>query len=184
MVDQRAAGLPIEHVLGWAEFCDLRIAVDPGVFVPRHRTEFLARQASALARPGAIVVDLCCGSGALGAARVTSTKLTPGAASADGAGANDVVAALPLAEGYNTTFRNFDLMSQKVQMRQLKVTGSEKVTVPAGTFDAWKVEIAPADGATGQTTTLWVDKSSRKAVKMSTIIPEMNGAIATAELTK
>jgi dipeptidyl aminopeptidase/acylaminoacyl peptidase len=107
-----------------------------------------------------------------------------GALFADGAGANDVVAALPLAEGYNTTFRNFDLMSQKVQMRQLKVTGSEKVTVPAGTFDAWKVEIAPADGATGQTTTLWVDKSSRKAVKMSTIIPEMNGAIATAELTK
>jgi hypothetical protein len=107
-----------------------------------------------------------------------------GALFADGAGANDVVAALPLAEGYSTAFRNFDLMSQKVQMRQLKVTGSEKVTVPAGTFDAWKVEIAPADGATGQRTTLWVDKTSRRAVKMSTIIPEMNGAIATAELTK
>jgi Protein of unknown function (DUF3108) len=107
-----------------------------------------------------------------------------GALFADGAGANDVVAALPLAEGYNTTFRNFDIMSQKVQVRQLKVMGSEKVTVPAGTFDAWKVEIAPADGATGQTTTLWVDKASRRAVKMSTILPEMNGAIATAELIK
>ena len=107
-----------------------------------------------------------------------------GALFADGAGANDVIAALPLAEGYNTTFRNFDLMSQKVQMRQLKVTGSEKVTVPAGTFDAWKVEITPADGGTGQATTLWVDKASRRAVKMSTILPEMNGAIATAELTK
>jgi dipeptidyl aminopeptidase/acylaminoacyl peptidase len=107
-----------------------------------------------------------------------------GALFADGAGANDVVAALPLVEGYNTIFRNFDLMSQKVQMRQLKVTGSEKVTVPAGTFDAWKVEITPADGATGQTTTLWVDKASRLAVKVSTILPEMNGAIATAELTK
>ena len=107
-----------------------------------------------------------------------------GALFADGAGANDVVAALPLAEGYSTSFRNFDLMSQKTQMRQLKVTGSEKVTVPAGTFDAWKVEITPADGATGQTTTLWVDKASRRAVKVSTILPEMNGAIATAELTK
>ena len=107
-----------------------------------------------------------------------------GALFADGPGANDVVAALPLAEGYTTSFRNFDLMSQKVQMRQLKVTGSEKVTVPAGTFDAWKVEIAPADGGTGQTTTLWVDKTSRRAVKTSTILPEMNGAIATAELTK
>jgi len=107
-----------------------------------------------------------------------------GALFADGAGANDVVAALPLAEGYTTTYRNFDLMAQKVKPRQLKVTGSEKVTVPAGSFDAWKVEITPADGGSGETTTLWVDKASRQVVKVSTIIPEMNGAIATAELVK
>src|SRR5450432_1469341 len=68
MVDRRVAGLPLEHVLGWAEFCGLRIAVDPGVFVPRRRTEFLVHQATALTRPGSVVVDLCCGSGALGAA--------------------------------------------------------------------------------------------------------------------
>ncbi|MBE3015753.1 putative protein N(5)-glutamine methyltransferase [Microbispora sp. NEAU-D428] len=68
MVDRRAAGLPLEHVLGWADFCGLRLAVDPGVFVPRPRTEFLVRQAATLARPGAVVVDLCCGSGAMGAA--------------------------------------------------------------------------------------------------------------------
>lgn len=68
MVDRRARGLPLEHVVGWAEFCGIRLAVDPGVFVPRPRTEFLVRQAAALARPGAVVVDLCCGSGAMGAA--------------------------------------------------------------------------------------------------------------------
>ena len=80
MVDRRTAGAPLEHVLGWAEFCGLRIAVDRGVFVPRRRTEFLARQVAALARhvaapagelrgsPHAVVVDLCCGSGAVGAA--------------------------------------------------------------------------------------------------------------------
>jgi release factor glutamine methyltransferase len=68
LVDQRAAGQPLEHVLGWAEFCGLRIAVDPAVFIPRRRTEFLAGRAIALARPGAVVVDLCCGSGALAAA--------------------------------------------------------------------------------------------------------------------
>jgi len=70
MVDRRAAGLPLEHVLGWAEFCGLRIAVDPGVFVPRRRTEFLVGQAVALAgqaRP-VVIVDLCCGSGAVGVA--------------------------------------------------------------------------------------------------------------------
>ncbi|KQX57301.1 putative protein N(5)-glutamine methyltransferase [Paenibacillus sp. Root444D2] len=68
MVDRRVAGLPLEHVIGWAEFCGLKIAVDPGVFVPRHRTEFLVRQAAALAQSGAVVVDLCCGSGAVGTA--------------------------------------------------------------------------------------------------------------------
>ncbi|WP_211592067.1 MULTISPECIES: putative protein N(5)-glutamine methyltransferase [unclassified Microbispora] len=68
MVDRRARGLPLEHVIGWAEFCGLRLAVDPGVFVPRPRTEFLVRRAAALAPPGAVVVDLCCGSGAMGAA--------------------------------------------------------------------------------------------------------------------
>ncbi|HEX9083701.1 MAG TPA: alpha/beta fold hydrolase [Gemmatimonadaceae bacterium] len=107
-----------------------------------------------------------------------------GALFADGPGANDVVAALPLADGYATTYRNFDLMGQKVKPRQLKVTGSEKVTVPAGSFDAWKVEITPADGGSGETTTLWVDKVSRQVVKVSSVIPEMNGAIATAELVK
>ncbi|MCX4551526.1 putative protein N(5)-glutamine methyltransferase [Streptomyces sp. NBC_01267] len=74
MVDRRVAGLPLEHVLGWAEFRGLRIAVDPGVFVPRRRTEFLVEQAVALAPPGAVVVDLCCGSGALGAALVSSLE--------------------------------------------------------------------------------------------------------------
>ncbi|MFD7441516.1 putative protein N(5)-glutamine methyltransferase [Streptomyces sp. NPDC059909] len=72
MVERRVDGHPLEHVLGWAEFCGLRIAVDPGVFVPRRRTEFLVRQAVA-ARPGAgVVVDLCCGSGAVGAALAAS----------------------------------------------------------------------------------------------------------------
>jgi release factor glutamine methyltransferase len=68
MVDRRAAGLPLEHVLGWAEFCGLRITVAPGVFVPRPRTEFLVEQAVALARQGDVIVDLCCGAGAVGVA--------------------------------------------------------------------------------------------------------------------
>jgi len=68
LVARRAAGLPLEHVLGWASFCGLRVAIDPGVFVPRRRTELLAWQAIKLAGPGAVVVDLCCGSGAVAAA--------------------------------------------------------------------------------------------------------------------
>ncbi|MFF3489233.1 putative protein N(5)-glutamine methyltransferase [Streptomyces sp. NPDC002701] len=72
MVDRRAAGHPLEHVLGWAEFSGLRIAVEAGVFVPRRRTEFLVRQAVAVAPGSPVVVDLCCGSGAVGAALVAA----------------------------------------------------------------------------------------------------------------
>ncbi|MFI6464001.1 putative protein N(5)-glutamine methyltransferase [Streptomyces sp. NPDC050528] len=68
MVDRRVTGLPLEHVVGWAEFRGLRIAVEPGVFVPRRRTEFLVEQALAQAPDASVVVDLCCGSGAVGAA--------------------------------------------------------------------------------------------------------------------
>jgi release factor glutamine methyltransferase len=68
MVERRVSGLPLEYILGWAEFCGLRIAVDPGVFVPRQRTEFLVDEAAALTKSGAVVLDLCCGSGALGVA--------------------------------------------------------------------------------------------------------------------
>jgi release factor glutamine methyltransferase len=84
MLRRRVRGLPLEHVLGWAEFAGLRVAVDPGVFVPRRRTELLVREAVALAasaddEAGAAaeptgpltVVDLCCGTGAVGAAVVT-----------------------------------------------------------------------------------------------------------------
>jgi len=68
MVNRRVAGLPLEQIIGWAEFGGLRIAVGPGVFVPRRRTEFLVTLAAALVRPQDIILDVCCGVGAIGAA--------------------------------------------------------------------------------------------------------------------
>jgi release factor glutamine methyltransferase len=68
LVERRAGGLPLEHVLGWAEFCGLRLVVEPGVFVPRHRTEFLVHEAAGRTPAGAVVLDLCCGCGAVAAA--------------------------------------------------------------------------------------------------------------------
>lgn len=67
LIARRVAGEPLEHIVGWVEFCGLRIAVDPGVFVPRQRTELLVREAISLGIPK-IVVDLACGCGAIGAA--------------------------------------------------------------------------------------------------------------------
>ena len=68
LVRRRVEGRPLEQLLGWAEFAGLRILVEPGVFVPRRRTELLVR-AGAARRPGT-VVELCCGSGAVSAALV------------------------------------------------------------------------------------------------------------------
>ncbi|AWB89571.1 putative protein N(5)-glutamine methyltransferase [Salinibacterium hongtaonis] len=67
MLRLRVEGLPLERILGWAEFRGLRIAVAPAVFVPRRRTEWLAERAIALSGDGSIVLDLCCGSGAIAA---------------------------------------------------------------------------------------------------------------------
>jgi release factor glutamine methyltransferase len=75
MLARRVAGEPLEQVLGWAEFCGLRIKVTPGVFVPRKRTEILVELAVKLASTRddqPVVVDLCCGTGAIGAAVAAS----------------------------------------------------------------------------------------------------------------
>jgi release factor glutamine methyltransferase len=78
MVGRRESGLPLEHILGWAEFAGLRIAVGEGVFVPRHRTEFLAERAIALSADleQTVLLDLCCGAGAIAAAFVAARPST------------------------------------------------------------------------------------------------------------
>jgi len=68
MVRDREDGRPLEQILGWAEFAGIRVWLEPGVFVPRRRSELVVRLALEAAGPHATVVDLCCGSGALGAA--------------------------------------------------------------------------------------------------------------------
>jgi release factor glutamine methyltransferase len=67
LVQRRCTGVPLEHLLGWVEFDGLRVIVGPGVFVPRRRTELLARHAMTLLGPGSVVVELCCGAAAISA---------------------------------------------------------------------------------------------------------------------
>ena len=101
---------------------------------------------------------------------------------ADGASSH-VVALLPLAEGYTTTFRNLDVQKQQTALRQLKVLGQEDVTVPAGTFKAWKVEMTSAEGEAGQVV-FWVAADTHAVVKSATTLPQMGGVVITAELQK
>lgn len=92
---------------------------------------------------------------------------------ADAVEANVVIGCLPLAEGYSTVFRNFDLQKQKAKLMELRVIGSEG--------NAFKVELSSADGGPDRST-VWIAKDTRKPVKSSTLMAEMGGATLTAEL--
>ena len=101
----------------------------------------------------------------------------------DAAGGDQSIATLPLAVGYSTTFRNFDIQAQKVKLQQLNVAGIETVTVPAGKFEAFRVDITSADGGADKKT-LWVAQDSHKVVKVSAVSAAMGGAVITEELTE
>lgn len=68
LVARRVAGEPLEVLLGWAEFAGLRVAVAAGVFVPRWRSELLVDVSLENLRHEAVVVELCCGVGAIAVA--------------------------------------------------------------------------------------------------------------------
>lgn len=100
MVARRVAGEPLEHIVGWVEFCGLRLAVAPGVFVPRQRTELLVRHAIAQTSDGAVVVDLACGCGAIGAAISAKKKVELHAADVHAAAVECARRNLPNARVY------------------------------------------------------------------------------------
>jgi dienelactone hydrolase len=110
------------------------------------------------------------GTMAMGAAPKAFSVDLGGELYADGSGAFESIACLPLAEGYSATYRNFDVQKQKASLKQLKVVGSEEVKVAAGTFQAWKVETGSAEGEPGGATA-WIDKATRKVVKIHATIP-------------
>lgn len=90
LVARRAAREPLQHLTGSAAFRHVELRVGPGVFVPRPETELLAGWAierAGEAGLGPVVVDLCCGSGAIAlsvadelpGAQVHAVELDPGA---------------------------------------------------------------------------------------------------------
>ncbi|HKV37127.1 MAG TPA: alpha/beta fold hydrolase [Pyrinomonadaceae bacterium] len=139
-------------------------------------------------KQGPVTIEMDVTPGKLSGATTMNGQAKPidvdpgGALFADGAGTFEVIASLPLADGYSLSFRNFDVQKQKPQIKQLKVLGTESVTVPAGTFDAYKVEVVATDNEADKQT-VWIDKESRKVLKISAVLPSLNGAVLTSELT-
>ena len=93
------------------------------------------------------------------------------------------LATLNLEPGYATSLRTFDMQAGKVKFHNMVVTDEEEITVPAGTYSTFKVEIKPADGGAGSQT-FWVDTQNHLVPKHMAVVPEMGGAIVTSELAE
>ena len=65
LCDRRAAREPLQYILGETEFMGLTFHVEPGVLIPRADTEILVEKALAWMKPGARVLDIGTGSGAI-----------------------------------------------------------------------------------------------------------------------
>jgi release factor glutamine methyltransferase len=85
LVAERVKGEPLAWLIGWVQFCDERVLVERGVYVPRWQSEPLARRAIARLRADGVAIDLCTGAGAIArvlrtaqpTARVIGTELDP-----------------------------------------------------------------------------------------------------------
>jgi hypothetical protein len=73
------------------------------------------------------------------------------------------------------------VQKQKAQIKNLKVLGIESVTVPGGTFDAYKVEVVDANDEADKQT-IWIARDSHKVLKIVATLPSLGGAVLTSEL--
>ena len=94
----------------------------------------------------------------------------------DGAAEAATIAALPLAEGYTTVLRRVDAQTQQPKLERLTVTGIETVEVPAGTAEAYRVEVKPADGSAGEGIYYVETAAPHRVLKITAVVPAMNGA--------
>ncbi len=94
-----------------------------------------------------------------------------------------LIGTLDLHSGYKTTLRTFNLLQQKIVPNSVEVTGIETISVPAGSFDTYKVEVTPLDGSPGEQTIYINTEDPNIMVKLeATLPPMMGGGTTTVEL--
>jgi len=102
----------------------------------------------------------------------------------DGVGMEIAIASLPLAENYAVQIDQFDMMGAKAKKMNIKVVASEIVNVSGKEYDAYKVEVKPAEDGEGESI-LWISKDDRKIIKSESKLPAMmGGGTITTELTE
>ena len=91
---------------------------------------------------------------------------------------------MPLEEGYTASFATYNPIpgQQGLVTYTMTVTGMEEVTVPAGTYTAYVVEMDKADS--NEDATLYLDAETGMVVKSTTTLPaQMGGGAVVSELT-
>jgi hypothetical protein len=106
-----------------------------------------------------------------------------GALFADGAPLQTALGTLPLEPGYTSAVRVFDVLSGSVKLHRVEVVAVDHITVPAGDFDAVRVEITPPDGA--QPALLWFERAApHRLLRVDSPLPaQAGGGRAVTELT-
>lgn len=98
----------------------------------------------------------------------------------DGAGADLVLARVPFKEGEIATMETVDVMTAQIKKYEVKLVGTEKITVPAGSFDTYIISMNQIDG--GEKSTFWISAADKKMIKTEAILPQMGNAKMTVEL--
>ncbi len=143
MLDRRAAGEPVQYILGVADFMGLKFRVDGSVLIPRQDTEALVEAAliDLRRRPGKpAVLDLCAGSGCIGLslaslapnARVTLSDLSPEALGIARANQREL--------GVKAELRQGDLFDA-VKGERFDVIASNPPYIPTSDLDALQREV-------------------------------------------
>ena len=93
------------------------------------------------------------------------------------------ISTLPLKVGYTATIHQFDLTMMSAKAMIMKVAGTEKLTVKAGTFDTYKVDLIPVEGEGDSA--FWIDTTTRNVLKVEAKLPSMmGGGSVVTELVK
>ncbi len=100
-----------------------------------------------------------------------------GAYLSDGAGADMIIARMPLAQGFTTSYYLLDATTMKTKQNVLTVTGKENYKGA----EVWKVSSVNPENANDKTI-LWIDPIKKIAVKMEQTLPALYNAVMTAEL--
>ena len=143
MLDRRAAGEPVQYILGSADFMGLRFRVDGAVLIPRQDTETLVEAAliELRQRPGSpALLDLCAGSGCVGLslaslaphARITLTDISPEALEVAHANQKDL--------GVKAELRQGDLFNA-VGRERFDIIASNPPYIPTGALSGLQREV-------------------------------------------